>query len=54
MVRMQNAQEAVIKPDVVECTVLIPQPATFINALLKMRGALDNGLASAPEMGHAD
>ncbi len=40
-----------MKSEVVDRTVLIRLPATFIDALLKMRGALDKDLASVLETG---
>jgi len=42
-----------MKSEVAERTVLVPLPATFIDALLKMQGALDNDLASVLETGLA-
>lgn len=40
-----------MKSDGVEHTVLVPLPATFVVALLKMHRALDNDLASALKTG---
>jgi len=38
-----------MKSDVAECAVLVPLPANFIDALLKVRATLDNDLASLLE-----